>query len=62
MTFLSTYCTTFWRGVLISSLFWICLLNLSLWYWRSKIQELGALMKRVIEAHANPVSNDGDEA
>jgi hypothetical protein len=50
MTFLSAYCTTFWRGVLLSSFFWLCLLNLGLWYWRARIEELRALMKRLVEA------------
>lgn len=57
MTFLSTYCTTFWHGVLLSTCLWLCVLNLSLWYWRRKIRELGALFKKLSETVAAPTTH-----
>jgi hypothetical protein len=58
---LSAYCTTFWHGVLLASSFWLCVLNLSLWYWRGKIRELGVLMKKVIEVYGDKITaTDGE--
>jgi hypothetical protein len=46
---LAAYCSTLWRGVLISSCFWLCVLILSLWYWRVKLKELRKLFEALAE-------------
>lgn len=43
LTFLPTHNILFWRGFLIASCLWLCVLNVSLWYWRRKIRELRAM-------------------
>lgn len=51
--------TPFWHGFLFATFLWLCVLTLSRWYWRRKIEELRVLFKQISELHQQAIDGEG---